>query len=966
MTQTRDGYLWLGTQAGLVRFDGIGHISAGGRVEFPVFDDSNGLNARTVVKLFEDSRGNLWIGSEADGILLVNSTGKVTRIGDLGRGKPAERLTSISEDQSGAVWFYTANDQLCRFKNNVVDVWNAGRNVLSTCRALVLDDEGLLWVGTDWNLSSFKPDGVISGSDLPWQPKQPITRLDFILGSSQGGVWRLADGRIQRFKKDHLEQDLGPYPWAPDVPVVTACEDRAGGLLVGTYGDGVYWIDKTGKASRVQQLSHSYILSLVLDREGCLWIGTNGRGLNRAKRQAFQVLPGSEGLVVQSVAQDKDDGLWIAYNGERIDHWNNGTLERFTNVWPAVSSTPRPFEINMRSVYVDTNNQVWAGAAAAWGSRLFDLREGRFQPVSDGANLMNRDVAAITQDRNGVLWVGTQSGLVYRDHDVWKTLALSNSFIRAIADDNLGNLWIGTAGGGLNRLYQGQITIFGKKDGLPSDDIASLYVDDDQALWIGTSLGLARLKAGKCTAYTTQDGLISNNIGYLLEDYESCLWMGSNAGLVRAKKRDLNAFADGSTNRVPCRAYGKAEGLPVSECTFGSQPGACRTRDGKLWFPTISGLASLNPLDLNQNTNPPPVLIESILVEGQLQNTNVLRARLPESIILQPGKESLEIDYTSLNLGAPERARFRYRMEGHETKWTEAGNVRAAHYSQLPPGQYRFHVKACNEDEVWNEIGSALSVTVLPPFWRTAWFLTLVTLALLGIIVGSVHYVSTQKLQRQLAGLRQQEALEKERARIARDLHDQLGANLTQVALLGELAETDKDHPSEVESHARQISQTARDTTHALDEIVWTVNPSNDTLEGLVNYVCKYAQEYLALAGLQYRLEVPDQLPDKPISPELRHNMFLAAKEAVNNVVKHAHATCAWLRLRLEPTRFTLEIEDNGAGVSGLDRKRDRSGLRNMTKRMEDVGGNFSIAPGTEGGTLVRLTAPFKTNSQAR
>ena len=188
---------------------------------------------------------------------------------------------------------------------------------------------------------------------------------------------------------------------------------------------------------------------------------------------------------------------------------------------------------------------------------------------------------------------------------------------------------------------------------------------------------------------------------------------------------------------------------------------------------------------------------------------------------------------------------------------------------------------ACNEDDVWNPVGATLQVTVLPPFWRTWWFLGLSTVSLLGMIIGSVHYVSTQRLQRQVAALRQKEALEKERARIARDLHDQLGANLTQVALLGEMAEADKELPGEVASHARQISHTARETTHALDEIVWTVNPSNDTLDGLVNYVCKYAQDYLAMAGLKYRLEVPPQLPATPISPELRHNVFLAAKEAI-------------------------------------------------------------------------------------
>jgi signal transduction histidine kinase len=227
--------------------------------------------------------------------------------------------------------------------------------------------------------------------------------------------------------------------------------------------------------------------------------------------------------------------------------------------------------------------------------------------------------------------------------------------------------------------------------------------------------------------------------------------------------------------------------------------------------------------------------------------------------------------------------------------------------------------------------------------------------------VGSVHFVSTQKLQRQLQNLKQQEALEKERARIARDLHDQLGANLTQVAMLGELAQSDKDSPEEVQAHAEQICQTALETTHALDEIVWTVNPSNDTLEGLINYICKYAQDYLALAGLRYRLDVPPQLPNTPISPELRHNVFLACKEAITNVVRHAKASEASIRLRLDDNRFALEIQDNGRGVGGLDPKaaNTRNGLRNMRKRMEDIGGEFSITAAPERGAIVRLTAPL-------
>jgi signal transduction histidine kinase len=280
----------------------------------------------------------------------------------------------------------------------------------------------------------------------------------------------------------------------------------------------------------------------------------------------------------------------------------------------------------------------------------------------------------------------------------------------------------------------------------------------------------------------------------------------------------------------------------------------------------------------------------------------------------------------------------------------------------LPHGNYRFQVQARNEDGIWNQTGASLEVIVLPPFWQEWWFRAAVAGGLLGILIAAVHFISTQKLHRQLAGLRQQQALEKERARIARDIHDQVGASLTQLSLLGEMMQADKNSPGEAETHARQISQTARETARELDEIVWTVNPSNDTLDGLINYICKNAGEYLAVAGVRYRLDAPAQLPPAAISPEARHNVFLAAKEAVTNVVRHARASEAWLRLRLAPRSFTLEIEDNGRGPAGLHEKAagSRNGLRNMRKRMEDIGGEFFIGPGQQGGTLVRLTVPLR------
>ena len=353
-------------------------------------------------------------------------------------------------------------------------------------------------------------------------------------------------------------------------------------------------------------------------------------------------------------------------------------------------------------------------------------------------------------------------------------------------------------------------------------------------------------------------------------------------------------------------------------------------------------------------------MIESVLVNSREQKTNQLVSAWPPSITIPPGGEELEIHYTALNFSAPELIHFKCWLEGHETSWSKASDERVAGYPKLPPGHYRFHVEACNEDNVWSGPDAAvLSITVQPQFWQTGWFRVSMILCLLGIVAGVVRYLSTQKLHRQLQTFQQREALEKERARIARDLHDQLGANLTQVALLGEMAEADKNAPEEIESHAQQIYQTARETTRSLDEIVWAVNPANDTLDGLVNYAGKYAQEYLALAGLRYRADLPAQLPAIPIPPEVRHNVFLAFKEAVHNVVKHAQATEARIQLRLQPDKFILEIEDNGRGMGSQAAPQNRNGLRNMKKRMEDIGGEFSIAPGANGGTIVRLTVPI-------
>ncbi len=944
MTQTRDGYLWLGTLNGLVRYDGF---------SFRVFDENNtsGLNSSRIVYLFEDSRRVLWIGTETAGIVFWKD-GQVVAPPELALGGAERRLVAACEDADGAVWLCNASGEIWRYHQGRFTPFVLAPVVPSSRHLLLAEPSGPVWVGTDHRQSAIGRVQEPPGPYLPVAYEVPVRGLDFLLPSRRGGYWRFEGGVIQRWTStNRMEAPAWPYRWG-QARITAACEDAAGNLVVGTLGAGVFWFDERGNAIRLsteEELSNNYILSLVIDHEGTLWVGTDGGGLNRVKRKLFDLLPATQDMVVQSVAED-GQGLWIGSNNRGVGQWREGKF---------VPDSLLASDASIRCVFVDQRQRVYLGTP---GFGLFLRQNDAFLPVVSSVAI-NPYINALQQSRSGTLSIGTDGGLVQFNGDRWTLLTtaqgLSADAITAVAEDQTSGLWIGTRGGGLNLLRDDRVTIYRKRDGeLPSDDVSSIAVDSAGTVWVGTSSGLARWKDQRWSRYSAADGLASDSITYLLDDEMGNLWLGSNKGLMQVARRQLNDFAEGRTSFLSARVYRREDGLPSANCTAGSQPAAGRTRDGRLWFPTIKGLVSVNPSDLRPNTNPPPVIIESVLIEG---GPSVVPA--PGGRVTVPARrERVEIFYTGLNLGASERALFRYRLNGYEADWTHAGNVRVARYRKIPPGDYRFVVSACNEDGVWNETGASLDLTVLPPYWATWWFRTLVVLIALGVVGSLVFYLSTQRLQRQLAAMKQQEALEKERARIARDIHDQLGASLTQLALLGELVETDKDSPPEIEGHARQICQTARDTTRTLDEIVWTVNPSNDTLEGVVNYVCKYAQEYLAIAGLRYRLEIPPALPEASIAPEVRHNIFLAAKEAVTNIVRHAHATSAWLRLNLEPHRFTLEIADDGRGLAGMDAARaaTRNGLSNMRRRMEDVGGSFEFVQRPEGGTLVRLSAPIR------
>lgn len=923
LAQTRDGYLWLGTLNGLVRFDGNAFT------RFNV-NLTPGLPDNRIIFLYEDRHTNLWVGTETAGLCRVKD-GAIENFPDT---VAAGKISGAVEDEAGNVWFKGETGTVCSSPEEKV--------------------------------------GLVSGGLPPqlfWKLLARATCSE-VLGHSNV-VWHLSDGRVQRFVGEKMDKDFGPVPWKPalvysmrpgtnghpepmafDLNVSCAVEDAEGNLVVGTTKEGIYRL-LNGIWYHIgipEGLSHDIVLSLCADREGNVWVGTDGAsekqsgGLNRLKLKNFYDVPGLPAKTAQSIAEDAQGGMWVAFNSRGIFYWRTnfssyygvGTL---SNAW---------------TMLVDSRQQIWAGTR---GEGLFRFMSYYFQPVGS-ARRVGKDIFALYQGRDGKIWVGSENGLASSDGTNWVYYTTNEGLppgaVRALTEDAAGNLWIGTQGGGVFRLHDGKIT----SANAPAGDISCLLVDRDNVLWAGTSgHGLARFQNGSWMLFSARDGLSTDNIGYLLEDGLGNLWIGSYEGIMRASKKSFADYKAGTAKIVACRTF------LTQESSLGAQPAGIRARDGRLWLPTTHGVVTVNPEALQPNTTPPPVVIESVLVDGIEQKTNRLSFGWGGVVELSPANEQLEIHFASLNFSAPKGAqfgaRFRYRLEGRDKNPTDIGSERVAHFNKLPPGDYTFRVNACNEDGVWNEAGAALEIRVAPPFWRKAWFMVVVGLMVVGVLAGIVYLISTAKLKRQLRAARQKELIEKERARIARDLHDQVGANLTQVALLGEMAEADKHLPEEIEQHAQQIYATARETTRSLDEIVWSLNSANDTLEGLANYACKYAQDYFALAGVSFRSELP-ALPATPILPDVRHNVFLAFKEAVNNVVKHARATEARVKLRLEPDKFLLTIADNGRGLGDFSGKQLRNGLKNMRKRLADIGGEFNIVSDEKGGTVVSLSVPLK------
>lgn len=952
LAQTPDGYLWIAMPSGLARFDGV-RFEALPPAAFALDYENHRIRA-----LLGNHDGGLCLGVEPGHVIFLNR-GTVQIFSN---GLPQATLETLAEDNESALWVVYHGGIVYRLKHGVASRMSAADGLPpgnAPC-ALACDSHGHLWFSKAFAAGIFR--------DGRFETLLTLTNGDGRLTPARdGGMWICAGLRLYKCFEDGKIKDCGPLrEKSPEGHVTVLLEDRTGAVWIGTVSGGLFRYD--GSHFENVPTSDREILSLLEDREGNLWVGTGGGGLDRIRPRLVAWESAKTGApfgAVQSLCEDSNGVIWAATANGAVIRNVQGDWQTVTNA--AFASTMA------NCMAVEDRGDVWIGTRE---QKLFCWRDGQVSAWGRDEGLKSRILHGLLVNRQGDLYICGEfpdaiqyfSGGTF--HDV--SLPATAHHLRTLAEDKAGNIWIGGERGTLLRISAGQVEDESRFTADVPKDIRSLCAFADGNLWMGFSAGgIGCLKNGKFTRIDVAQGLYATAINQILEDGRGSVWFGSDGGIFRVREEELNAVADGSASSLWSVYYGRNEEIPSVQARYGNSPGGLRSRDGRLWIPMRNGLAVADPDKLREDLAPPPLLVNGVTVDDQtaaLYGGAMPVGNLADlgkdgfSLRLPPGFHRLEFEFTPLSFGAPENTHFRYQLEGFDNHWRYAGTSRNAVYSRLPAGNYSFHVAGCNSDGIWNERGVSVAFTVAPFFWQTWWFRFAAILAFTGMVVAVVRYVSFRRLRMKLQILQQQTALDRERARIARDIHDDLGGSLTQVALLSGLALRDANAPEKSGEHVRQISTTTHQVIRALDEIVWAVNPRNDTLPDLINYLGQFAVDYLRTAGIECHVDLPDHPPRCPVTSETRHHLYLVVKETLNNITRHARATEVQLRVKVDDAAVKIIIEDDGRGLGEALNGAFADGVRNMRQRMEEINGHFHIEGAASRGTRVELVFSPRQN----
>ena len=699
------------------------------------------------------------------------------------------------------------------------------------------------------------------------------------------------------------------------------------------------------------------------DQDGDIWTGYDRGGLVQVRRRLFQNIGRAEGLndsLINTVCEDTDGALWIGTHSGAVVRYQNGIC---TNL-----QLPELARAQDSCVAADVDGRIWIGAQ---GIGLLTYKDGLVQTIATEEQLQWYP-RLLLPARDGRLWVGTLQSIICVSNGNLSfeyTSPADNvgGHPTALAEAADGTIWAGTLDGTLLRWNGAQFTPIAPPDKNSLGRIWALWPANDGSLWAGTEQGgLLHWINGKFYRYTTRNGLPSDSVEEVLADTWGNLWLGTRAGIARIPGHAIVLAERDELLQLPVNIYGLTDGLLTIGSAIIYQPNCWLGRNGTLFFAMANSITSVDPGNIRPNTAPPEVTLERMAADGKevfpgssgtVLTTAPIDNPEPPTITIAPGRGDLEFDYTGLSFRSPSRIRFKYRLDGLENSWNDAGSERKAVYRHVPPGQYVFRVMACNSDSIWSGDGALLAVSVTPFFYQTFWFRDGAVLALVVILSGAAAIGMRARMRRRVQHLERQREVERERARIAQDLHDDLGAGLTEIGLLGGLLQDVKEASSRKQEALNRIVQRCHDLVTGLDEIVWAVNPRNDSVNSLGSYLCRYAQRFLE-PTMHCRLEMYIADHDYPLNSEQRHNLFLAFKEALTNVAKHSHATEVFIKISIKDRRLLVEVEDDGRGLPQVI-KAGGNGLANLRNRMSQLGGQFEIANRPPHGTTVRLSLPL-------
>jgi signal transduction histidine kinase/ligand-binding sensor domain-containing protein len=932
IAQTRDGYLWLGTEFGLLRFDGVRSIPW----QSPTGEK---LPSTYTTRLLAARDGRLWIGTRQG--LASWKDGKLTHYPALA----GQSVVTLLEDREGTIWAGAgpAPGRLCAIQSASAQCYGEDGRFGSAVSPLYEDSAGNLWAETAAGLWRWKP-GPPKLYPLP-DPALALIESDkgTLLIAMRAGIRQLVDGKAEAY----------PLPGAARrVKPTRLLRDHDGGLWIGTIDRGLLHIHegRTDTLGQPDGLSGDYILDLFEDREGNIWVATS-EGLDRFRDFAVPTISVKQGLsdaVVGPVVVARDGSVWLGASAG-LNRWRDGQVTIYRK-----GSRGLPDDA-LESLYQDDHGRIWA----ATGRGVVYFENGRFNPVKA---VPGRYVHSIAGDRAGNLWISHQyQGLFHLleasvvEQISWSRLGRKDYAQALLPDPEQGGLWLGFRDGGVAYFKDGQIRAsYTSADGLGEGRVESLQLDLQGTLWAATEGGLSRIKNGRAATLTSKNGLPCDTVHWVVEDDDHAFWLYTACGLARIARPELDAWAADPRQAIRTTVFDSSDGVRSRASSGAYSPAVAKSADGKIWFLPLDGVSVIDPHHLPLNKLPPPVHIEQITADRKTYDASSNR-RLPALT------RDLEIDYTALSLVAPEKNRFKYKLEGYDRDWQDVGNRRQAFYDNLSPRSYRFRVIASNNSGVWNEAGASLDFSIAPAYYQTMWFRLSCAAAFLALL--AVLYRLRLRQVAQHFNLRM-EARVNERTRIARDLHDTLLQSFQGVLLkfhavtymLPDRPEARKSLEGVIEQ-ARQAITEGRDAVEGLRS---SVTVTNDLAQAIRTIGEGLAADQDGQNCPEFRVQVEGESRD--LAPLLRDEIFRIASEALRNAFLHAHARRIEVEIRYGQRQLRIRVRDDGRGIEQkvLDRsgRAGHYGLPGMHERAKLMSGKLEVWSEPDSGTEIELTVP--------